>query len=90
MARVRARRSPPAVRAHTHAWFARAWRLTLRRPRAHLCAGNPVGAVAFAEAARRFFAERIPYEERTLEHLFGDAWHEYKRRVPWSGVPFVR
>jgi protein-S-isoprenylcysteine O-methyltransferase len=60
-------------------------------PGTQVLLANPICAVCFFFAARRFFANRIPYEEALLRapHMFGDAYDEYARRTPtWiPGIP---
>lgn len=51
--------------------------------------GNAASAVLFALAAWRFFAERVPYEDRCLYAMFGAEYRQYWRRTP-SGLPFIR
>jgi protein-S-isoprenylcysteine O-methyltransferase Ste14 len=31
----------------------------------------------------------VPWEERSLERAFGDAYRRYKQQVRWRLVPFV-
>ncbi len=50
---------------------------------------NPFCFVAYGLASWRFFNERIEYEEWTLLNFFGSDYVNYKKRVPFSGVPFV-
>jgi len=41
-------------------------------------------------ARRRFFDARIPYEEVTLENLFGiDVYSKY-RESTWLGIPLIK
>ena len=54
-----------------------------------LMLANPLCTLGFAAAAHRFFATRIPHEERTLASLFGEQWERYRARVRFSGVPGV-
>ena len=49
---------------------------------------NPLCTLAFAAAAWRFFDRRIRVEERLLASFFGDAWQQYRARVP-SGIPGI-
>lgn len=51
---------------------------------------NPVCLVGYIWASWKFFDERIHDEEITLIHFFGDEYLEYQKRVPASGVPFVK
>jgi protein-S-isoprenylcysteine O-methyltransferase Ste14 len=45
--------------------------------------------VVFASASSAYLIVAIPWEERSLEALFGDAYRRYKRRVRWRIVPYV-
>jgi protein-S-isoprenylcysteine O-methyltransferase len=49
---------------------------------------NPVCVVAYAVASWRFFADRIPDEERYLLGFFGDEYSSYARATV-IGIPFV-
>jgi len=49
---------------------------------------NPLCAVAYALAANRFFASRIPHEESTLLHFFGESYERYMDRTV-VGIPFI-
>jgi protein-S-isoprenylcysteine O-methyltransferase Ste14 len=31
----------------------------------------------------------IPWEERSLERAFGDAYRRYKSEVRWKAIPYV-
>lgn len=53
-----------------------------------LVLGNPVCLVLYAFVAWKFFAGRIPGEERALISFFGQEYIEYAQRVP-CGVPFI-
>ncbi len=54
-----------------------------------LLLGNFFCSVAYAMASWRFFAARVPFEERTLREMFGDEYIEYARRT-YIGIPFVK
>ena len=47
---------------------------------------NPICLVAYTIVTFRFFLERIPHEERLLEHFFGDEYRMYRERS-WLGIP---
>ncbi|KAJ2749078.1 farnesyl cysteine-carboxyl methyltransferase [Coemansia aciculifera] len=49
---------------------------------------NPLSLVAFAGVLGYFFCRRTNYEERTLVHLFGPQYENYRRRTP-TLIPFV-
>lgn len=49
---------------------------------------NPLCAVTFGFLVWRFFAVRIPYEERLLEEFFRDDYAGYQSRVP-AGLPLI-
>ena len=49
---------------------------------------NPVSGLLFAVAGWKFFAQRIPYEERSLLRLFGDEYYNYAMRS-YMGIPFI-
>eukprot|EP00741_Cyanophora_paradoxa_P006398 tig00001001_g6202.t1 len=49
---------------------------------------NPVCLPFFVWASWKFFAERIPYEERLLSQFFGDEFEEYRERTP-TWIPFI-
>jgi len=51
--------------------------------------GNPICTLGFAAASRKFFADRIPYEEENLARFYGDRYVDYAARTP-IGIPFVR
>jgi protein-S-isoprenylcysteine O-methyltransferase len=51
--------------------------------------GNPICSVGYFVVTWRFFRERIRVEEEYLVDFFGNAYSEYRRAVPFSGVPFV-
>mmetsp|Transcript_20766 Transcript_20766/g.30136 ORF Transcript_20766/g.30136 Transcript_20766/m.30136 type:complete len:114 (+) Transcript_20766:911-1252(+) len=50
---------------------------------------NPICAVLFVALGHRFFALRIPIEERHLIAMFGNAYSNYRKRTPtWlPGIP---
>lgn len=49
---------------------------------------NYICTILFALAGWSFFSRRIPYEERSLIQLFGDAYLEYANRTR-VGIPFI-
>jgi protein-S-isoprenylcysteine O-methyltransferase len=49
---------------------------------------NYICTLLFALAGWSFFSRRIPYEERSLIHLFGDAYLEYANGT-YMGIPFI-
>ncbi|KAG7354412.1 isoprenylcysteine carboxyl methyltransferase [Nitzschia inconspicua] len=49
---------------------------------------NCICTVVFALAGWSFFSRRIPYEERSLIHHFGDEYLEYANRTH-VGIPFI-
>ncbi|KAJ2811112.1 hypothetical protein FBU31_007845 [Coemansia sp. 'formosensis'] len=49
---------------------------------------NPLSLVAFAGVLGYFFYRRTNYEERTLLHLFGPQYENYRRRTP-TLIPFA-
>eukprot|EP00299_Pterocystis_sp_00344_P015315 c7640_g1_i6.p2 GENE.c7640_g1_i6~~c7640_g1_i6.p2 ORF type:complete len:103 (-),score=10.52 c7640_g1_i6:15-323(-) len=49
---------------------------------------NPISLLLFLMVSWYFFFDRIPYEERQLESMFGEEYRAYKRRTV-SGIPFV-
>ncbi|GMH93001.1 hypothetical protein TrST_g3833 [Triparma strigata] len=50
--------------------------------------GNPICIVAYTYVSWKFFKERIPFEEKTLEGRFKE-YKEYKEKS-WVGIPFIR
>ncbi len=53
-------------------------------------AANLTGArLAFAAISTGYLAIAVPWEERSLERVFGDAYRAYRRRVRWRMVPYV-
>lgn len=50
---------------------------------------NVMSTIMFAFASWSFFSKRIPYEERTLLHHFGENYQSYIRRS-YIGIPFVK
>ena len=50
---------------------------------------NPVCFVAYTVISWLFFKERIYVEEYTLYQFFGESYHAYKQKVPYSGLPFI-
>ncbi len=51
---------------------------------------NPICLIGYAVVSWRFFAERIHAEEYSLLQFFGREYKDYKAKVPFSGIPFVR
>lgn len=51
---------------------------------------NPFCAIAYCLAVYKFFKSRIYYEEICLISFFGLDYIEYQKKVPSTGVPFVR
>jgi protein-S-isoprenylcysteine O-methyltransferase len=49
---------------------------------------NYISTILFALAGWSFFSRRIPYEERSLIHHFGDAYFQYANRT-YVGIPFI-
>ena len=45
--------------------------------------------LAFAVISTLYLVLAVPWEERSLEHEFGEAYRQYKRRVRWRIVPYV-
>jgi protein-S-isoprenylcysteine O-methyltransferase Ste14 len=45
--------------------------------------------LAFAVISSLYLVLAVPWEERSLEHAFGEAYAAYKRRVRWRMIPFV-
>ena len=54
-----------------------------------VCLCNPICTVIFALSSYKFFEERIPLEENTLHCIFGEKYEEYRKAVPFSGIPFI-
>jgi len=54
-----------------------------------ICLCNPICTVIFALSSYKFFEERIPLEENTLHCIFGQKYEEYRKAVPFSGIPFI-
>jgi protein-S-isoprenylcysteine O-methyltransferase len=52
--------------------------------------GNPISASVFFIVTWLFFKDRIEYEEELLVNMFGEAYVKYRRKVPLSGVLFIR
>ena len=53
-------------------------------------AGNPISTIVFAVTTWFFFRSRIGYEEELLVEMFGSEYQQYRHRVSFSGVPFIR
>jgi len=54
--------------------------------------GTPVMTatrLAFAVLSTAYLAIAIPWEERSLIHVFGADYHEYRRRVRWRMLPGI-
>ncbi|KJE98085.1 protein-S-isoprenylcysteine O-methyltransferase [Capsaspora owczarzaki ATCC 30864] len=51
---------------------------------------NPVCLVGYAVFIWKFFSERIVSEEYYLLRHFGEAYRDYQKQVPLTGVPFVQ
>ena len=51
---------------------------------------NPVCCVAYAIASWKFFADRIYVEEFMLLRMFGDDYANYQKKVPITGIPFIK
>jgi len=49
---------------------------------------NPISFIGYAVAVWKFFARRVPIEERYLIHFFGDEYKNYRRRVR-TWIPFI-
>ena len=45
--------------------------------------------LAFAVMTTIYLVVAVPWEERSLERAFGDAYQRYKERVRWRMIPFV-
>jgi protein-S-isoprenylcysteine O-methyltransferase Ste14 len=43
----------------------------------------------FALVSSAYLFAAVPFEEKSLVDVFGDAYREYQRRVPWRIVPWV-
>jgi protein-S-isoprenylcysteine O-methyltransferase len=54
-----------------------------------LMLGNAVCFFLYAVALWKFFASRIPGEEKGLVRFFGEDYERYRKRTP-VGIPFVR
>lgn len=54
-----------------------------------LCLLNPLCTIGFLLVLHRYFSERIGYEEALLVDFFREDYAAYRKRVPFSGVPFV-
>ena len=51
---------------------------------------NPICLVAYTYASWKFFDDRIHDEEITLIYFFGDDYLDYQKKVPATGVPYVK
>jgi len=45
--------------------------------------------VLFAAMTSLYLVVAIPWEERSLERTFGEAYARHKRQVKWRVVPYV-
>jgi protein-S-isoprenylcysteine O-methyltransferase Ste14 len=45
--------------------------------------------LAFAVISSLYLVIAIPWEERSLERAFGDAYRRYKSEVRWKAIPYV-
>ena len=45
--------------------------------------------LVFAAISSAYLLVAIPWEERSLEAAFGEAYRRYKIRVRWRVLPFV-
>ena len=53
-------------------------------------AGHMTGdRLAFAAITSAYLVVAVPWEERSLEREFGDAYTRYARRVRWRVIPYV-
>ena len=43
----------------------------------------------FASVSSLYLVVAIPWEERSLEAAFGEAYRRYKRQVRWRVLPYV-
>ena len=46
--------------------------------------------MAYIYASWKFFDDRIHDEEMTLIYFFGDDYLDYQKKVPATGVPYVK
>lgn len=46
--------------------------------------------MAYIYASWKFFDDRIHDEEITLIYFFGDDYLDYQKKVPATGVPYVK
>ena len=51
---------------------------------------NPICLVAYIHASWKFFDDRIHDEEITLIYFFGDDYLDYQKKIPATGVPYVK
>jgi len=63
-------------------WFM--WSIGLQ-----LLLGNYFCFVLFTLISWFFFWERIRFEEARMREIFGKDFDDYKKEVPFSGIPFV-
>jgi methanethiol S-methyltransferase len=45
--------------------------------------------LAFAIITSLYLVVAIPWEERSLERVFGDSYRRYRREVRWRVLPYV-
>ena len=55
-----------------------------------LVLGNFLSSWGYAYASWKFFSKRIPYEEKTLEKLFGVECYDEYRNSTIIGIPFLK
>lgn len=77
-------RTPRVVEHGFYAWCRHPGYLgwMMWAPATQLMLANPLACVGFAVAAWRFFAARVPQEERLLLLMYGEAYRSYARRTP--------
>ena len=46
--------------------------------------------MAYIHASWKFFDDRIHDEEITLIYFFGDDYLDYQKKIPATGVPYVK
>jgi methanethiol S-methyltransferase len=45
--------------------------------------------LVFAVMTTIYLIVAIPWEERSLDRVFGDEYHRYKARVRWRMIPYI-